>query len=85
MSNALFTDLSIEQQEIVAGGGIEQLNFANGSFFAGNTSIQLTKASFGSAVASTPNGSASTVGGSYEQINQKQSVLTGALQLINVK
>ncbi|BAZ21385.1 hypothetical protein NIES4073_22630 [Kalymmatonema gypsitolerans NIES-4073] len=85
MSNALFTDLSIEQQEIVAGGGMEQLNFANGSFFAGNTSIKLTEASFGSAVASTPHGSASTVGGSYKQISQEQNVLTGALQLLNVK
>jgi hypothetical protein len=84
MSNALFTDLSIEQQEIVA-GGIQTVNFANGSFFAGNTSIKLTEASFGSAVASTPNGSASTVGGSYKQISQEQSVLTGALQLLNVK
>ncbi|BAZ21381.1 hypothetical protein NIES4073_22600 [Kalymmatonema gypsitolerans NIES-4073] len=84
MSNALFTDLSIEQQEIVA-GGIQAVNFANGSFFAGNTSIKLTEASFGSAVASTPHGSASTVGGSYKQISQEQSVFTGALQLLNVK
>ncbi|KAB8315825.1 hypothetical protein SD81_031260 [Tolypothrix campylonemoides VB511288] len=84
MSNALFTDLSIEQQEIVA-GGIQALNYLNGSFFAGNTSIKLTQASFGSAVASTPNGSASTVGGSYNQISQEQNVLTGALQLLNVK
>ncbi|BAZ21384.1 hypothetical protein NIES4073_22620 [Kalymmatonema gypsitolerans NIES-4073] len=84
MSNALFTDLSIEQQEIVA-GGIQAVDFANGSFFAGNTSIKLTEASFGSAVASTPNGSASTVGGSYKQISQEQSVFTGALQLLNVK
>ncbi len=84
MSNALFTDLSIEQQEIVA-GGIQTVNFANGSFFTGNTSIKLTEASFGSAVASTPNGSGSTVGGSYKQISQEQSVLTGALQLLNIK
>jgi hypothetical protein len=84
MSNALFTDLSIEQQEIVA-GGIQAVDFSNGSFFAGNTSIKLTQASFGSAVASTPNGSGSTVVGSYKQISQEQNVLTGALQLINIK
>ncbi len=84
MSNALFTDLSIEQQEIVA-GGIQTVNFSNGSFFAGNTSIKLTEASFGSAVASTPNGSASTAVGSYKQISQEQSVLTGAFQLLNIK
>ncbi len=84
MSNALFTDLSIEQQEIVA-GGIQTVNFINGSFFGGNTSIKLTEASFGSAVASSPNGSGSTVVGGYKQISQEQSVLTGALQLLNVK
>jgi hypothetical protein len=84
MSNALFTDLSIEQQEIVA-GGIQTVNFSNGSFFTGNTSIKLTEASFGSAVASTPNGSASTAVGSYKQISQEQSVLTGAFQLLNIK
>ena len=84
MSNALFTDLSIEQQEIVA-GGIQAVDFSNGSFFAGNTSIKLTEASFGSAVASTPNGSGSTVVGGYKQISQEQSVLTGAFQLLNIK
>lgn len=84
MSNALFIDLSIEQQEIVA-GGISEINFLNGSFFAGNTLLELTQASFGSGVASTPYGSTSTVGGSYKQISQQQNVLTGALQLIDVK
>ncbi|KAB8315826.1 hypothetical protein SD81_031265 [Tolypothrix campylonemoides VB511288] len=76
--------MSIEQQEIVA-GGIQAVDFSNGSFFGGNTLIKSTEASFGSAVTSTPHGSGSTVVGSYKQISQEQSVLTGALQLLKVK
>ncbi|ARV61033.1 hypothetical protein BZZ01_22560 [Nostocales cyanobacterium HT-58-2] len=73
MSQALFTDLSVEQQEIVAGGFDAAFNYSNYNVF---NSLMKTDKTLALAGSSGPNGSQGGVAFSVQSVDMLSALKT---------
>ncbi|ARV61031.1 hypothetical protein BZZ01_22550 [Nostocales cyanobacterium HT-58-2] len=84
MSQALFIDLSVEQQEIVAGGGDSLFAFNTSNYFAKNT-LNIYDKTLTVAGTSGPGGSAGVTALAVKQVKASSVIDTSQVTKIIVK
>ncbi|ARV61032.1 hypothetical protein BZZ01_22555 [Nostocales cyanobacterium HT-58-2] len=84
MSQALFTDLSIEQQEIVAGGGDSIVAFNTSDYFAKNK-INILDKTLTVAGTSGPGGSAGVTALAIKQVKASSVIDTSQVTKLIIK